>query len=388
MRTSPKNAVLPLLLLCLTTLSPLRAADDGLETVRFGVCLSLTGEFGATGTKFLAGVRLRLEDFNSRAAEHGFRLEMVVRDAKSDAATAAAAVRELAVREKVPAIIGPLSTNVMLGMREVAHELGVVLISPSVTSPRIGRDGDWAFRVLFDDAFQGVALARFLYERQGIRRAAAIVNDRLAYSRSVFDAFKENFLRLGGEIVAEERYNWVANEDEPFDFGDVLEKVMAKDPEIVLLPVNSIEVASIIRTSTMGGFAARFCGGDTWQHENVLLSSGNNLEGAYFISGVNFNSGTPAMRHFLNLYDHSHDPDAQPMSVLGYDALSLLIEALGNGRDSEAIREGLYKIKDFELATGTITIDRQRGSEKTAFIHRIDRENGAFVAKVIDEIKP
>lgn len=382
-----RTRFVPFLIACLACLAGPAAAGEP-ATVRFGVCLSLTGEFAEAGKKALAGVKLRLDDFNSRADENGYVLEMVVRDAGSDAAVAAAIVREMGEAEKVPAIIGPLSTNLMLGMREEAARLGVVLISPSVTSPRIGRDGDWAFRVLFDDAFQGVALARFLRERQDIVRAAAIVNERLGYSVSVFDAFKEKFEMLGGEIVAEERYNWVARDDDSHDFVPALEAVVAARPEIVLLPVNSVEVSTIIRASTMAGLKARFCGGDTWQHENVLLSSGNNIEDAYFISGVDFTSGSPAMKRFLHLYDHSNDPDAQLMSVLGYDALSLLIEGLKNGRDGAAIREGLYKVRDFELATGVITIDPRRGSEKTAFIHRVDKAEDGFVATVIDEIRP
>ena len=360
------------------------AADPTL--FKFGVCLSLTGEFQEAGKKALAGVKLRVDDYNADPG-NPFRLEIVVRDDESLHDNAAKIVEELAAKN-IPAIVGPLSTNLMLTMREAAEKHGIVLISPTVTSPRIGKNNDWAFRLLFDDSFQGVALARFIRSRLGYARAATIVNERLAYSGSVATMFDETFAKEGGEIVGRESCSWVANEDKVYDFAPLLERLAKAEPEIVLLPVNSTEVAAIIRASLKTSLKTLFCGGDTWQHENVLLSSGNNIENAFFISGVDFDSDTPAMRHYIELFDRSHDPYAKLTSVLGYDAASLLIRALDNGTDSASIKEGLYGIKDFELATGTITIDRERGSEKSAYIHRIEFGREGFVSAIVDEIKP
>lgn len=374
------------LALLLAAAVSVRAAE--FRTVRFGVCLSLTGELSEAGKKALAGVKLRMDDFNNNHMENGFRLEAVVRDDKSNPQVAAGIVRELATREKVPAIIGPLSTTLMLGMADVARELGVVLISPSVTSPKIGKNQDWCFRVLFDDRFQGVALARHTYETLGLKRAAAIINDRFAYAGSMFAAFKETFESLGGRIVAEEHYDWVADEDDMYDFTALLKRVAAATPETILLPVHSVEVAAIIRESLQAPIDARFCGGDTWLHENILVSSGNNLMDAYYVSAIDFKSDSPAIRHFYKLFDYSNDPYAQPSSIMGYDALSLLIKALENGASPAEIKEGMYRIRDFDIASGVITIDRARGSEKSAFIHRIFMENGEFVPRVVEEVKP
>lgn len=376
---------LRIMLLLLASSLPVSAAQP---VVRIGVSLSLTGEFAAAGRKALAGIRMRVDDHNFRAAADAPRITLAVRDNKSDLKTAIRNMEELATEDNVPAIIGPLPSNLMISMRDTVNRLGVVLLSPSVTSPRIGRDGDWAFRMLFDDEFQGVALARFLYRKQGARKVAAIVNQRLAYANSVTQAFRRVFEEEGGKIVAEEFYEWVADEDQEFDFRGILRKAAAANPDFILLPNNSVEVAAIIRQSYQEGVKARFCGGDTWLHENILVSAGFNVEGAFFVSGINYDADTPAMRRFLDLYDNSHDPEAQPSSVLGYDAMSLIIEALKNGRDAQSIKEGLEKIENFPLATGSITIHPQRGSEKSAYIHRIDDEDGEFVQRIIDVVNP
>ena len=357
-------------------------------SVRIGVCLSLTGEFGPSGRKALAGVKLRLEDFNNRAEENGYTLELVVRDDRSNPETAAANVADLAENEKVPAIIGPLSTNLMLGMLEPARRHRVVLVSPSVTSPQIGRNGDWAFRLLFDDEFQGVALARFLRDKLGIERVASIVNRRLAYAVSVEQAFKTEFENKGGTMMAEEFYEWVADMNSAVDFHPILQRIAGLDPQMVLLPNNSADVVEIVSQSLGFDMQGKFFGGDTWLHEHILMSAGNNIEGALYVSGIDYKSQSPEMRRFMALYDESHDPAAQPSSVLGFDCLSLIIEAMENGHDAESIKEGLYGIRDFPLATGRITIDRERGSEKSAYIHKIVRTESGFAAVVADVVEP
>ncbi len=356
--------------------------------VRIGVCLSLSGEFSEAGKKNLAGIKIRADEFNADWRKAGFRLELVVRDDKSNRDTAVAVFNELAGKEGVPAVIGPLSTTLMLAMADAARDRKVVLLSPTVTSPKIGKNGDWCFRLLFDDQFQGVVLARFVLGQLKLRRAAALVNNRLGYSGSVFESFQRVFEEGGGKIVAAERYEWVADEEKLFNFVPLLQRIDKANPEIILLPVNSTEVAAIIRDSLRAGVRAGFCGGDTWQHELVLVSSGNNLDNSHFVCGINFDSVSPAMRHWREQFDKSNDPTAQLTSVLGYDCLSLLIEALKNGRDGEAIREGLYRIKDLQLASGIITIHPERGSEKSAFIQRINKVGDEFRPAVVAEIKP
>ncbi len=372
-------------------LPPLAAAAAEPPTIRFGVCLSLTGAYATSGKKNLAGIKMRLEHHNANlipSDPKAFRLEMVLRDDKSSPDAAAAITRELAEKVGVPAIIGPLSTNQMLAMRDIARECQVPLISPSVTNPKIGRDRDWAFRLLFDDKFQGVALARYLVNQERVKTAAALISDVLFYSSSVFDAFKDEFEKLGGEVIAEEHYKWVADEDKPFDFQTHLTRIAAVKPDIVLLPVNSADVAAIVSRSTQMDLGLRFCGGDTWQHENILLSGGNDLEGACFVSAIDFNRDSADMHLFLQLFDHSNDPDAQLMSVLGYDALSLLIEALGTSRTGPEIHDRLYQLRDFPLATGFITIDPERGSEKSAYIQKVTMERGDFRARIVAEVEP
>ncbi len=357
------------------------------EVVRFGVSIALTGGMWESGNAYLAGVKLRLKEYNRTRGSDDPELEMLVLDDKSDRDTAVANVGLLA-KEGVSAIIGPTASAFAVAMRPNAEKYKVVIISPSATEPDISRNKDWVFRILFDDVFQGTAIGDFVTETLGLKRAAVVVNKRFSYGQTVAEAFRQAVEKNGGTIVAAEYYDWDVKDDSDSDLTGLLALVKEADPQVVLLPCYSWEAASILRQAQRVGLDTLFCGGDTWLNENVMLESGNMLEGGYFIAGRDIDSPAPEMRHFVSLYDVSNDPNSRPSSFLGYDALSPLIAAMENGYDGESIRQGLYDLQRFPLASGTISIDPQTGTAKQGYIYQVVFEDDYFHAKFIKEVDP
>lgn len=360
----------------------------GGEIFRFGVCLSLTGGMQESGNAYLAGVRMRVDEHNAALGPGGVRLEAVVRDDASDAATAAAIVEELAVGEGVSAIVGPTSSGLVAAMRPNAVKHGVVVISPSATNPDIGKNGDWMFRVLFDDAFQGRVLARFVTERLAATRVGVVANRLSPYGKSFWESFRRTAVENGAVVAAEEWYEWDAKTDDSHDFAANLRMIKTARPDVTLLPNYSWEVAEIVRQSLVEDVKTVFCGGDTWQNENVMLESGYNLENGYFVAGRNIDFDAPEMRHYVRLYDMSNDLHVRANSFQAYDAVSLLIEAMKNGRDGAAIRDGLYAIRDFPLASGPITIDRVKGTIKPGCVYRVEMIDEVFAPVFVEEVLP
>lgn len=376
------------LVLALLSVIPSPARSGELETVRFGVCLSLTGQFAAFGPIYLTGIKLRMETVNSLAAKNGYRLEMVIRDDESDPEKAATAAREL-IGEGVVGIIGSDSTDLTMAMIPVARQAGVALITPSATSPEIGRNGDGAFRVLYDDDFQGEALARQTLDNLNIRRAAIIVNERFSYCRSIAESFAKVFEEGGGRIVAVEKYDAELSGYDEFDFLPLLERVNKANPQVILLPNYADDVMPLVRQSLHLGMHAIFCGGDAWERSGILVEAGNNIIDSYYVGVVDEHARTPEMTRFLEMLDQSNEEHAELSSALGYDALTMLVAGLERGgRDRPGLVDGLYAISDLPLVTGVISIDRNGEIRKPAYIVRIVKRGGNFVREVVTEVRP
>lgn len=358
------------------------------ETVYFGACLSLSGKFRDYGRIYLAGINLFLDDFNARAEENGFRLEMLLRDDESEPAVAAAIVEELAATGNVPVIVGAVTSGLFAAMAEKARECEVVVVSPAATSPRFGKNGDWCFKVLFSDDYQGEVLARFLGRTLDGKTYGAIINDSFEYGESLFRAFQREFSAEGGSLVAEERYEWNLDEDHIPDFTGILMMVKMNRPDIVLLPGYAEDAVAIIHQSQAVDFHPVFCGGDGWVNEKVVLASGHNLEGAYFVGGADLYADTPEAKRFLSLYDSSNDPDAEPSSVNGFDCMLLVAEALKNARTGPEVKRFLEGVRNFPLAAGVFSYDFELGTKKTLFLHHFYKSGDELASKIVAVVDP
>lgn len=234
-----------------------------IKTVRFGVSLSLSGTMSESGNAYLAGIKMRFDEFNTNAAKTGLKLDMVVLDDQSKKEKAVENYVALVDKHNARAVLGPTASTFAHAMRPYAAERKVPIISPSATAPDISRNDDWVFRILFDDSFQGHALARYMADKLKFKRAAVIVNKNVTYSKTVYEAFQEEFKKAGGTMVAEEWFEWNYSDDKEHDFSDNLRKVKAEKPQVVLLPGYSWEVAAILRQALTEDVDTVFCGGDT-----------------------------------------------------------------------------------------------------------------------------
>ena len=85
-----------------------------------------------------------------------------------DAAAAASAAERLIASEKVDAIVGALCSGATISiLQNVAMPNGVVLFSPSATSPALStlEDNGYFFRSSPSDARQGQVIAEILVEK-------------------------------------------------------------------------------------------------------------------------------------------------------------------------------------------------------------------------------
>ncbi|MCD7896673.1 MAG: ABC transporter substrate-binding protein [Planctomycetaceae bacterium] len=367
---------------------PIRSAaaaeTAGPATIRVGVCLSMTGEFAQYGPLNFAGIKLFADHWNRRAAENGVRIELVLRDDKSDPVAAAAIVDEFADMGDIPVIIGPVTSANMLKMVPRARERKIPLVSPAATNPALGNYDDWAFRVQPGEDYQGQVLARFFRGGLAAETAAALVNTRYEYGIGLAGSFQYEFTKRNGAVLVIEDINWDF-EAGSFDFSDIIDRMRAADPEVVLLSGYADEAIAFIQQASEKGWQPVFCGGDSWLNPQVLQEAGD----SYYIGSADLYANNAEARRFVQLLDRSDDPNLQTFSIFGYDSMMVVARALQDGaRTSAAIRDYLYNLRDFPMVSGTISCTRESGLEKTLYIYRISRVGDDFYSELVAVMEP
>ncbi|MFL6256729.1 MAG: ABC transporter substrate-binding protein [Pyrinomonadaceae bacterium] len=342
------------------------------ERVRVGAFMSLSGDTAQYGISALNGMRMAVEEANAAGGVKGRRVDLVVRDTRSDAVETAVVVEKLAREEHVQALLGEVVSSRSLAAARVAQREQVPMLTPSATSPEVTTVGDYIFRSCYTDTFQGAALARFAIGSLGALRAALLVDRDQRYSVELARFIREDFERRGGKVVAVQEYP-----DGESDFSVQLAEVGAAQPDVVFIPGYYLEVGLLARQARALGLNAPLVGGDGWDSPRLTQISGASLTGGLFTTHFSAADPDPQVQRFVADYRRLFGMPPDSFSATAYDAARIMLAAIERAPTLEraAVRDALAATKDFPGVTGTVTFNPERNAVKPIVVVRIG-DNG------------
>ncbi|MEO1788664.1 MAG: ABC transporter substrate-binding protein, partial [Pseudomonadota bacterium] len=196
-------------LLTATAASALMASAayaDGHTEVKLGVFLGFTGPIESLVAEMGPAAELAIEEANASDNFLGGASVTSVRADTTcvDAGAATAAAERLITGDGVAGIVGGDCSGVTGAvLQNVALPNGMVMISPSATSPGLSHtnneDNGLFFRTAPSDARQGVVMTEVLMD-QGINEVAVTYTNN-DYGKGLADAFQAAFEEAGGSIT-------------------------------------------------------------------------------------------------------------------------------------------------------------------------------------------
>mgnify|MGYP000848141448 FL=1 len=127
------------------------------------------------------------------------------------------------------------------------------------------------------------------------------------------------------------------------------------------------------------GITSTLVGVDGWDGvlDKIDKSNVDAVNGAYFCSQYSAESTDQNVQNFIKDYKEKYKAEPNMFSVLGYDAMTMLIQSIktANSTDSAKIIAALKDI-NFKGLTGDITFDADRNPVKSAVINTI--QDGAY----------
>lgn len=317
----------------------------------------------------------------------GSPIALVARDNKDDPLLAEKLAKDLITKENVTAIIGPNYSYSALRVAPIAQQYRVPLVTTGATNPNITFSGEYVFMAAFDDTFQGKILASFARDTLKALTAATLIDRKDPYAVGLAKYFEENFISLGGKIVAKETY---LQGDK--DFETQLTTIADASPNVILLPGFEPEVSLVIEQSrkipqkNATGITATFLGGDSWDEPELLYSDRIKiLEGSYFSTGFFPETSDESGRAFTQSYKSMFGQTPNDLAAMGYDALKLVATAIrrANSTDRLAIRNQIAQTQNYDGATYIRHFDEKRHPIKDAVILQI-KGGKAKVSKIVE----
>ncbi len=350
-------------LCCLILLSSCGSKSDDQLTV--GVLVPLTGEAAVLGKEVQQAVQLAADNYNAISDEE---ISVVFEDSRCFGKDAVSAFHKLVSINRVQAIVGPLCSSETLAIAPLAELNKVVVVSPASTNPSISLAGEYIFRVIPSDALQGKAGADLVW-KSGLKSGAVLYvqND---YGVGLKDVFKFRLKELGGVLLAEEGYVQGSS-----DFRTQIAKIKEKNPEFVYLVSLPGEGGLILKQLREMQLGVSVFGAEGIRDPSVIKVAGEAAEGLVITYPQQIQSERRTT--FVNLYKERYGSEPGTFAAEGYDAFNIIAVAYRGADDVSKIKDVLYKIKNFQGASGPITFDANGDVDKP-YAAQIVR-NGEFV---------
>lgn len=321
---------------------------------KIGVMLPLTGDAAAYGISEQRGIKIALDEINAKGGINGRRLEAIYEDSKCNPKDGNAAAQKLVNIDKVKVIIGGACSGETLGAAPIAEANKVVMISPSSSSPDVTKAGDFIFRDYPSDAYAGIISSEYAYNDLKARKAA-LITETTDYAQGLRKVFKENFAKLGGEIVLDETYN-----PEDTEFRTQVTKVKSSGADVMyIVPQTPAKGLLLLKQIKEQGLTQPIVTAEVLIGKKLVQENKEDLDGMIGVE-LKFDDKSPKAATLLSKYRETagEDPEIPSFVATAYDATQLIADAISkNGYDSEKIRDYLYAVKDYAGTAGKITID-------------------------------
>jgi branched-chain amino acid transport system substrate-binding protein len=310
----------------LLMLLPLGAAFA--EDVKLGLLLGYTGPIESLVGPMADGADLAIEEVNDSGAFLDGQQVVAVRGDTTciDSAVAVAAAERLVTSDRVNAIVGGDCSGVTIAMlQNVAKPNGIVMISPSATSPALStiEDGGLFFRTAPSDARQGEVVADILQEMEIGEAALTYTNND--YGKGLADSIAANVEMRGGTITMS-----TPHEDGKGDYSAEVAALAAVGGDILIVAGYLDQGGKgIIQASLDSGAFDQFFLPDGMIGDSLVEAIGADLNGSIGTVPGTDSPGAARLDEMLGMA-------AGPFVSESYDAAALILLAMQAAGSTES----------------------------------------------------
>ncbi len=316
-----------------------RGGEEKEEIIKIGVIVPLSGENGPYGLAVKDSIELAKRDM---ALEN---IELIYEDSKCEKEAAVTAINKLISLDGVQAVIGELCSPATLAAAPIAQEKGVPLITPASTNTEISELGDYIFRTIPSDLFQGSFGAGLIYQN-GYRKLAVLYTNE-DYGIGFNNVLKKVFPELGGEVVTSQAF-----ERGTLDLKTQLTEIKKAEAEAIYIISNSPD-SSIVALKQIKelDLEVGLFGSEGLKGNDIIEGAAGAAE------GLILTSVSIGKTDFIEKHKSVYNKEPDLFAAQAYDAFKAIALVIkGGAKTKSEIRDKLATV-EFNGVSGKIKFD-------------------------------
>ncbi|HEY3365128.1 MAG TPA: ABC transporter substrate-binding protein [Symbiobacteriaceae bacterium] len=374
MSKRPRFAALALLLTVLTglligcggsakeTAKPAAEAPkaEAKKPIKVGAVFILSGGNSGYGIAQRAGVELARDEINKAGGINGAQLEVIFEDSQGNKDLAINAFRKLIDKDEVTALIGPTLSTEMFGAGPVAQQSAIPALGISNTVNGITDIGNYIFRNSLPEAAILPYTVKQAIAKYSLKKVAVMWASNDDFSNGGYTIFKQELAKNNIAITTEASFNVKDTE-----FGAQLTKVLATNPDGIVLSALYQEAALVMVQARKMGYKGPFIGGNGFNSPALLEVAKEAADGAIVGSPWFPGRDDPKAKKFVADFTAKTGKAPDQFAAQAFDGMYLMATAIKNANSTnrDKVRDALAAIKNLEGVTGKFSFDANRNPD-------------------------
>jgi branched-chain amino acid transport system substrate-binding protein len=378
-----------LALLSGVALAPQWARAD--DSIKVGLLATLEGPFTVLGQDGVRGAELAFKEANYTAG--GKKIEVIKGSSDASPDSAVKAARKLVEQNGVKVLVGPLSGDEGLAVKDYAKTQPNVTFLNGTSAAQDTTLRDPApnfFRFTTDGAQWMAGLGEYAYKDKGYRTVVTVAEDYSFPYTQVF-GFMADFCKAGGHVP---KKFWVPIGNK--DFSSVIAAVPDK-VDAIYVALGGADGVNFLTQYQQAGGTAPLIGGSITVDQTVLGTQGKQRDyviGTPSAGPIADNAEGPAWKKFVDDYKASYKDGFPSPSLFAqgyYIETKALLAALDkvNGDvsgDQAKLRDALTHLA-LDTPTGKVTLDKNRQAVADNYLTEVAKaDDGHLYNKVVKVI--
>ncbi len=333
-----------------------KKTPTGVNELKIGVLLPLTGDNASYGVDCKKGMELAIEEYQK---SKGAKVSATYEDTKADPKAAVTAANKLISIDKVNVILGDMFSATTIPVAPLAQKNGILLITPTAAATEIPAAGDHVFTIYPTADYEGKFVADYA-AKHGFK-TFGIITQQVDAAIAMGKAFDKEIKSKGGTVVFQETIQSGEN-----DFRTLLAKHKNDMVDAIFVSAYREEACRAIQQSKESGIKTQFLSQSSLYDQKTLTDYGQALQDVVF-SAPYFNdtSNTENIKAFRKAFSAKFGAQPNVWSAYGYDVVSIALQGYNESQKAkQPIQKVMVDLK-FNGVTGPMVFYKDRTANKT-----------------------
>ena len=314
--------------------------------ISIGIILPLTGDGAVYGQGIKKGIDFA---YKSLSEEERKKVNLVYEYSKMNTKDAVGAFEKLTTFDNCDVIIGPFSSSEVLAIAPKANQKQVVILTPTATAPSITNAGDYIFRIIPSDEYDGAIMSEYAVKELK-KSTLVLLYANNEYGVGMNESFTNHANKIGAKVL-----NTFSFENGTTDFKTILEKVKELKPNATFI-VGGKELGYILKQSKELNIQTQFLSTGMIENNEIMDIAGNSAINTYYsYPSFRIGSQNQTIQNFVTRFKTKTNSNPDVLNALGFDCFMLINKAINNSQ--EDLKTYLDNMEEFEGVTGKMKFD-------------------------------